>query len=72
MSITKYTHSCRIRGLHDDNKTETYCADVRRVGKWWDTKSGRRFDLNGFMKYHMVHGVPGRWRMELETLERLR
>lgn len=70
--ITKYTHTVYIRNV---GTNERYKADVRKVRKWWETRGGRRFDIDGYEHGHYEHikwGIKDTWRMEIETLERIK
>lgn len=69
---TKYTHTGIVKCLV--NPAETYKANLRRIGKWWETKQGRRFDKYGLEKGHSDHvkwGIPDSWRLEIKTIEKV-
>lgn len=71
---TVYTHRARVVGIRGGALGKEYWAPLRKVGKWWETKEGRR----RFDKFGVEGGSNHRWRrynlwrLEIETLERIR
>lgn len=73
----KYTHTGVVVGAQAKNAKVSYLADLRRVGKWWETRQMcRRFDKDGLEKGHwdMVkwgYGG-GDWKLKIETVKKKR
>jgi len=71
---TVYTHRGRIVGIRGEVLGQQYWAELRRVGKWWETKEKRRrfdkFGVKGGINYRYRRYT--HWRLEIETLERIR
>ena len=74
MSKTVYTHTAIIQCLFDKN--ETSVAYLRKVGKWWETKSSRRrFDKEGRQQGwedRIKWKVSERWKLRVDSLKRIR
>lgn len=73
---TAYTHTGIVKGNYGDEYCVDYRAPLRRVGKWWETKGGRRFDGEGRRKGYFVilswGGGEPRWSLDISTIERVR
>jgi len=68
----RYTHRGRVHRIQWGSEKSEYWAELRKVGKWWETKGtegvsfSRRFDKLGNHKDYGF-GVPG-WRLDIDSI----
>lgn len=65
MKKTKYTHKGRIFGITKETEGKEYWADLRKVGKWFETRGRRRFCKAGNSKYFPYDS----WRLDIDSIK---
>jgi hypothetical protein len=72
--ITKYTHIGTVIGIGPTTEGQRYRTELRKVGKWWETRQlRRRFDAVGNERVtDCSHRKYTLWRLDADSIARIK